>query len=42
MTQKNCKKCKGVIIENYEEYLIKYPNEEEIQCHHCGYIEKVN
>ncbi len=41
MTQKKCKKCQRVIIEDWLEYLKKYPNEHELECPYCGYVEKI-
>jgi hypothetical protein len=35
MTELICKRCKRKILEDFEEYLIKYPNEKYIECCYC-------
>lgn len=41
MSQLICKKCKQVIIEDYEDYVLKYPDENYIQCPICGEIKEL-
>jgi DNA-directed RNA polymerase subunit RPC12/RpoP len=35
MTKLICKRCNRIILEDLEEYLNKYPNENYIECCYC-------
>lgn len=39
--EKRCKKCRRVIIEEWEIYLINNPNQAWIQCPYCYAMEEI-
>lgn len=39
--EKRCEKCNKIIIEDYETYKEKYPNETELECPYCKNVENI-
>ena len=39
--EKKCKRCKKIIVDDFQRYLNENPNENEIQCPYCGFIEVI-
>jgi DNA-directed RNA polymerase subunit RPC12/RpoP len=38
MTKVCCSKCGRIIVEDWDNYKKKYPEEKSIQCPYCGHI----
>lgn len=41
MTQKRCKYCKKIIVEDWEKWLIENPQQVYIQCNYCYELERI-